>query len=101
MRYKVFYGTGDATYAVCYGSTEHEARYHFGQYNPNTAIVRVEEFPDECESKKDLLDLVDETDPEEAIRYLIDAIEDAGVAGAVKAYLYRHGFGRDDDEEDE
>lgn len=44
MRYKVFYGTGSTTYAVCYGATEGEAKQHFGEYNPNTVIMRVEEF---------------------------------------------------------
>ena len=97
MRYKVFYGTGSTTYAVCYGATEDEARQHFGMYNPNTVIMRVEEFPDSMEPDKDLLDLIGEADPEEAIQYLIDAIEDAGVTHRVAGYLYRNGFGRDDD----
>lgn len=100
MRYKVFYGTGSTTYAVCYGATEDEARQHFGMYNPNTVIMRVEEFSDSTEPDKDLLDMVGETDPEEAIRYLIDAIEDAGVTHRVAGYLYRYGFGREDEYEE-
>lgn len=96
MRYKVFYGTGSTTYAVCYGATEGEAKQHFGEYNPNTVIMRVEEFPDATEPDTDLLDLIGETDPEEAIQYLIDAIEDAGVTHRVAGYLYRYGFGRED-----
>ena len=99
MRYKVFYGPGKDTYAVCYGTTEAEARDHFGEYNPHTVILRVEEFPDATEPKQDLLDLIGETDPEEAIRYLIDAIEDAGVANRVAGYLCRHGFGREDEDD--
>lgn len=96
MRYKVFYGTGSTTYAVCYGDSYEEARQHFGEYNPNTAIMRVEEFPDSAEPDMELLDLIGEADPEEAIRYLIDAIEDAGVTHRVAGYLYRYGFGRED-----
>lgn len=95
MRYKVFYGPGKDTYAVCYGATEDEAKYHFGEYNPHTVILRVEEFPDTTEPDCGLLDLIGEADPEEAIRYLIDAIEDAGVAHRVAGYLYRHGFVRE------
>lgn len=97
MRYKVFYGTDSTTYAVCYGATEDEAKQHFGEYSPNTAIVRVEEFPDATEPDTNLLDLISEADPEEAIRYLIDAIEDAGVTHRVAGYLYRYGFGREDE----
>lgn len=97
MRYKVFYGPVK-TYAVCYGNTEKEARYQFSEYNPHTAILRVEEFPDATEIGKSLLDLIGETDPEEAIRYLIDAIENAGVSNRVAGYLYRHGFGRYDED---
>lgn len=96
MRYKVFYGVSPDTYAVCYGVNEDEARYNFNEYNPWTVIMRVEEFPDPSEPDKELLDLVAETDPEEAIRFLIDAIEEAGVTHRVAGYLYRHGFGRDD-----
>lgn len=96
MRYKVFYGTGPTTYAVCYGNTEKEARYQFSEYNPNKAILRIEEFPDSTEIGESLLDLIGEADPEEAIRYLIDAIEDAGVTHRVAGYLYRYGFGRED-----
>lgn len=40
MRYKVFYGPGKDTYAVCYGATKDEAKYHFGEYNPHTVILR-------------------------------------------------------------
>lgn len=98
MRYKVFYGVNPTAYAVCYGATEEEARNHFGEYNPWTTILRVEEFPDSVEPDKSLLDLVGEADPKEAIRYLIDAIEDAGVAHRVAGYLYRHGFGREDED---
>lgn len=94
MRYKVFYGTGATEYAVCYGNTEKEARYQFSEYNPHKAILRIEKFPDP-ETGKCLLDLVGETDPEEAIQYLIEAIEDAGVSHQVANYLYQHGFGRD------
>lgn len=97
MRYKVFYGADSTDYAVCYGATEDEARRHFGMYNPNTAIKRVEEFPDSTEPDMDLFDLIGETDPEEAIRYLIDAIEDAGVTHRVAGYLYRYGFGREEE----
>lgn len=97
MRYKVFYGTGPTTYAVCYGDSYDEARQHFGMYNPNTVIMRVEEFPDSTEPDTDLLDLIGEADPEEAIQYLIDAIEDAGVVHRVAGYLYRNGFGREDE----
>ena len=100
MRYKVFYGVSPDTYAVCYGGNEDEARYNFNEYNPWTVIMRVEEFPDPAEPDKELLDLVAETDPEEAIRFLIDAIEDAGVTHRVAGYLYRHGFGRDDEYEE-
>jgi len=32
--------------------------------------------------------------------HLIDAIEDAGVTHRVAGYLYRHGFGRDDEYEE-
>lgn len=100
MRYRVFYGAGTTDYAVCYGATEEEARQHFREYNPNTWIMRVEEFPDPTEPGKDLFDLIGETDPEEAIRYLIDAIEDAGVTHRVAGYLYRHGFGREDEHDE-
>ena len=101
MRYKVFYGPGKDTYAVCYGADKTEAANHFGEYNPHTVILDIQEFPDATEPKKDLYDLVSETDAEEAIRYLIEAIEDAGVEHRVAGYLYRHGFGRDNDEDDE
>lgn len=97
MRYKVFYGIDSTAYAVCYGVNEDEARYNFSEYNPRTVIMRVEEFPDPTEPDKDLLDMVGETDPEEAIQYLIDAIEAAGVTHRVAGYLYRHGFGREDE----
>ena len=96
MRYKVFYGADSTDYAVCYGATEREAQHQFSEYNPRKAIVRVEEFPDATEPDTDLLDLIGETDPEEAIQYLIDAIEDAGVTHRVAGYLYRYGFGRED-----
>jgi len=94
MRYKVFYGTGSTEYAVCYGNTEKEARYQFSEYNPHKAILRIEKFPDP-ETGKCLLDLIGETDPEEAIQYLIEAIENAGVSHQVANYLYQHGFGKD------
>lgn len=96
MRYKVFYGADPTDYAVCYGATEKEAQHQFSEYNPYKAITRVEEFPDATEPDTDLLDLIGETDPEEAIQYLIDAIEDAGVTHRVAGYLYRYGFGRED-----
>jgi len=94
MRYKVFYGAGPTKYAVCYGATEKEARCQFSGYNPHKAIIRVEEFPDATEPAVDLMSLIAEAEPEEAIQYLIDAIEDAGVAHHVAGYLYQHGFGR-------
>lgn len=100
MRYNVFYGTDSTAYAVCYGATEEEARYQFSRYHPDTAIVRVEEFADSTEPDKELLDLIGEADPEEVIRYLIDAIEDAGVTHRVAGYLYQHGFGREDEPEE-
>lgn len=97
MRYRVFYGTDSTAYAVCYGATEDEARHYFREYNPCTTILRVEEFPDPTEPDKSLLDLIAEVDSELVIRYLIDAIEDAGVAHRVAGYLYRHGFGSEDE----
>lgn len=96
MRYKVFYGADPTDYAVCYGATEKEAQHQFSQYNPRKVIIGVEEFPDSTEPDIDLLDLIGEADPEEAIQYLIDAIEDAGVTHRVAGYLYQHGFGRED-----
>lgn len=97
MQYRVFYGIDSTAYAVCYGVNEDEVRYNFSEYNPRTVIMRVEEFPDPTEPDKSLLDLIDEVDSEVVIRYLIDAIEDAGVTHRVAGYLYRHGFGSEDE----
>lgn len=99
MRYKVFFGQGDQDYAICYGANVDEAKKHFGDYHPNTAITKALPYPDamEPENFTDLMTLTGEVEAEEALRYLIEAIEDAGVEHRVAGYLYRFGFGREEE----
>lgn len=96
MRYKVRFGNGLDMFAICYAANQADAVAEFHKYHPNLTVTTVEEFPQKP-LKVDLYDLIEETDPEEAIQYLINAIEDAGVEHRVAGYLRRHGFGREDE----
>lgn len=90
MRYKVRFG-GPDQYSIVYAGNQADAAVEFQRYHPNIAVTGVEEYPEE--QTVDLYDLIEETDAEETIRYLIEAIEEAGATDRVAGYLRRHGFG--------
>lgn len=92
MRYKVRFGPRPGEYSVCYADNQAEAVAEFQKYHPGWTVTSVEEFPEE-QPVVDLYDLIDECDAEETIRYLIEAIDEAGATDRVAGYLRRHGFG--------
>jgi len=92
MRYKVRFGNSRDMFAVCYAGNQADAVAEFHKYHPNLTVTSVEEFPEEQQAV-DLYDLIDECDAEETIRYLIEAIDEAGATDRVAGYLRRHGFG--------
>lgn len=92
MRYKVRFGNSLDMFAVCYAGNQAEAVDEFHRYHPHLTVTSVEEFPEE-QPTVDLYDLIDECDAEETIRYLIEAIDEAGATDRVAGYLRRHGFG--------
>lgn len=92
MRYKVRFGNSLDMFAVCYAGNQAEAVAEFHKYHPHLTVTSVEEFPEE-QPTVDLCDLIDGCDAEETIRYLIEAIDEAGATDRVAGYLRRHGFG--------
>lgn len=92
MRYKVRFGNSPDMFAICYAGNQAEAVAEFHRYHPNLTVTTVEEFPEE-QPVVDLYDLIEECDAEETIRYLIEAIDEAGATDRVAGYLRRHGFG--------
>ena len=93
MRYKVRFGNSPDMFSICYAENQADAAMIFHTYHPHLTITTIEEFPPE-KPQADIYDLIEECDPEEVIRYLVEAIEDIGVADQVAGYLYRRGFGR-------
>ena len=95
MRYKVRFGKSLDMFAVCYAGNQADAVAEFHKYHPHLTVTSVEEFPEE-QPVVDLYDLIDGSDAcdaEETIRYLIEAIDEAGATDRVAGYLRRHGFG--------